>query len=173
MQSAGELAVRRYGRARGVHGGLQGARELAQRYLPAMPREHVRVSLDDLRVLGTMRTGHRSARVCGSEWLRGLSVRTCEPPVQLGLAMHARMRRLRPRERDADRSRRGQRRCAGSLRLLGELPVTVETLKAVLDAFNRHDLDAIMAYFAQGFLLEARRSALVIARRTSFRADMS
>ena len=26
--------------------------------------------------------------------------------------------------------------------------VTVETLKAILDAFNRHDLDAIMAFFA-------------------------
>ena len=26
--------------------------------------------------------------------------------------------------------------------------ITVETLKLVLDAFNRHDLDAIMSYFA-------------------------
>ena len=28
------------------------------------------------------------------------------------------------------------------------MPVTSETLKAVLDAFNAHDLDAIMAFFA-------------------------
>jgi ketosteroid isomerase-like protein len=27
--------------------------------------------------------------------------------------------------------------------------VTVETMEAVLDAFNRHDLDAIMAFFAE------------------------
>ena len=27
-------------------------------------------------------------------------------------------------------------------------PVTVATLEAILDAFNRHDLDAIMSYFA-------------------------
>lgn len=27
--------------------------------------------------------------------------------------------------------------------------VTVETLKEILDAFNRHDLDAIMSYFAE------------------------
>lgn len=37
-------------------------------------------------------------------------------------------------------------------KLLGEpstaAPVTVETLKAFLDAFNRHDLDAIMGFFA-------------------------
>jgi steroid delta-isomerase-like uncharacterized protein len=29
-----------------------------------------------------------------------------------------------------------------------ERPVTVETLKRILDAFNRHDLDAIMEFFA-------------------------
>jgi len=29
-----------------------------------------------------------------------------------------------------------------------EMTVTVETLKQVLDAFNRHDLDAIMEFFA-------------------------
>jgi steroid delta-isomerase-like uncharacterized protein len=28
-------------------------------------------------------------------------------------------------------------------------PITVETLKQVLEAFNRHDLDAIMAFFAE------------------------
>lgn len=31
---------------------------------------------------------------------------------------------------------------------MNDMPVTVETLKAFLDAFNRHDLDAIMSYFA-------------------------
>lgn len=34
---------------------------------------------------------------------------------------------------------------------------TVETLKQVLDAFNRHDLDAIMAYFAEDAVLETPR----------------
>src|SRR5215203_2725308 len=29
-----------------------------------------------------------------------------------------------------------------------EMPVTVETLKQILDAFNKHDLDAIMEFFA-------------------------
>lgn len=28
-------------------------------------------------------------------------------------------------------------------------PVTVETLREILDAFNRHDLDAIMSYFVE------------------------
>lgn len=32
--------------------------------------------------------------------------------------------------------------------------VSVETLKAVLDAFNRHDLDAIMAHFADDATLD-------------------
>ena len=31
---------------------------------------------------------------------------------------------------------------------MNDKPVTVETLKAFLDAFNRHDLDAIMSFFA-------------------------
>jgi len=30
-----------------------------------------------------------------------------------------------------------------------QMTVTVETMKQVLDAFNRHDLDAIMEYFAE------------------------
>jgi ketosteroid isomerase-like protein len=37
--------------------------------------------------------------------------------------------------------------------------VTVATLKAVLEAFNRHDLDAIMAFFAEDATLEAPRGA--------------
>ena len=35
--------------------------------------------------------------------------------------------------------------------------VTVETMAQVLDAFNRHDLDAIMAYFAEDAVLEMPR----------------
>lgn len=35
--------------------------------------------------------------------------------------------------------------------------VSVETLKAVLDAFNRHDLDGIMAYFADDAVFESPR----------------
>jgi ketosteroid isomerase-like protein len=35
--------------------------------------------------------------------------------------------------------------------------VTVETLEAICDAFNRHDLDAIMAYFAADSVLEMPR----------------
>jgi ketosteroid isomerase-like protein len=37
--------------------------------------------------------------------------------------------------------------------------VTVETLERVLDAFNRHDLDAIMACFAEDAVLETPRGA--------------
>lgn len=35
--------------------------------------------------------------------------------------------------------------------------VTVETLEAIADAFNRHDLDAIMAFFADECVLEMPR----------------
>jgi ketosteroid isomerase-like protein len=35
--------------------------------------------------------------------------------------------------------------------------VTVETLQEVLDAFNRHDLDAIMAHFAEDAVFESPR----------------
>lgn len=31
---------------------------------------------------------------------------------------------------------------------MNEIPVTVETLRAFLEAFNRHDLDDIMSFFA-------------------------
>jgi ketosteroid isomerase-like protein len=37
--------------------------------------------------------------------------------------------------------------------------VTVETMKQVMDAFNRHDLDAIMTYFAEDSVLEMPRGA--------------
>jgi len=39
----------------------------------------------------------------------------------------------------------------------GESQVTVETLKQVLAAFNRHDLDAIMEFFADECVLEMPR----------------
>jgi ketosteroid isomerase-like protein len=35
--------------------------------------------------------------------------------------------------------------------------VTIDTLKAFLDAFNRHDLDAIMEFFADDCVMEAPR----------------
>jgi len=36
-------------------------------------------------------------------------------------------------------------------------PVNMETLERVLDAFNRHDLDAILAFFAEDAVLETPR----------------
>jgi ketosteroid isomerase-like protein len=39
----------------------------------------------------------------------------------------------------------------------GESQVTVETLKQILAAFNRHDLDAIMEFFADDCVLEMPR----------------
>lgn len=38
-------------------------------------------------------------------------------------------------------------------------PVTETTLRAVLDAFNRHDLDGIMAHFADDAVFESPRGA--------------
>src|SRR5262245_9333210 len=37
--------------------------------------------------------------------------------------------------------------------------VTAETMEAVLDAFNRHDLDAIMAFFAEDVVMEMPRGS--------------
>jgi hypothetical protein len=37
--------------------------------------------------------------------------------------------------------------------------VTLELLKGFLDAFNRHDLDAIMGYFAEGCVFYMPRGA--------------
>ena len=44
-------------------------------------------------------------------------------------------------------------------------PVTVETLKAIADAFNRHDLDAIMSYFTDDAVFESPRRAEPWGRR--------
>jgi ketosteroid isomerase-like protein len=38
-----------------------------------------------------------------------------------------------------------------------EMTVTVDTMKKVLEAFNRHDLDAIMEYFADDCILDMPR----------------
>jgi ketosteroid isomerase-like protein len=43
--------------------------------------------------------------------------------------------------------------------------VTVSTLEAILDGFNRHDLDAIMAYFAEDATLDTPRGANVWGTR--------
>ncbi|MCC6791757.1 MAG: nuclear transport factor 2 family protein, partial [Thermomicrobiales bacterium] len=43
--------------------------------------------------------------------------------------------------------------------------VTVETLEQILAAFNRHDLDAIMAFFADDAVLETPRGSDSWGRR--------
>jgi len=42
---------------------------------------------------------------------------------------------------------------------------TVETLKAITDAFNRHDLDAIMAFFTDDAVFESPRGPDPFGRR--------
>lgn len=42
---------------------------------------------------------------------------------------------------------------------------TVETLKAITDAFNRHDLDAIMAFFTDDAVFESPRGPNAWGRR--------
>ncbi len=44
-------------------------------------------------------------------------------------------------------------------------PVTETTLKALLDAFNRHDLDAIMGFFAEDCVFDAPRGPNPWGRR--------
>jgi ketosteroid isomerase-like protein len=43
--------------------------------------------------------------------------------------------------------------------MMGPQAVTVETMERVLDAFNRHDLDAIMTFFAEDAVLEMPRGS--------------
>lgn len=50
--------------------------------------------------------------------------------------------------------------------------VTVETLKALLDAFNRHDLDAVMEFFSEGAVLEMPRGASPGGARAAGRRDV-
>ena len=40
---------------------------------------------------------------------------------------------------------------------MSEVSVTVETLKQILEAFNQHDLDALMDFFAEDCVLETPR----------------
>lgn len=44
-------------------------------------------------------------------------------------------------------------------------PVTVETLKMIADAFNRHDLDAIMEFFAEDCSMDLPRGPDAWGRR--------
>jgi ketosteroid isomerase-like protein len=48
--------------------------------------------------------------------------------------------------------------------------VSVETLGQVLDAFNRHDLDGIMAFFAEDAVFESPRGADPFGTRYSGKA---
>ncbi len=47
---------------------------------------------------------------------------------------------------------------------------SVETLRAITDAFNRHDLDAIMAFFADDAVFETPRGPEPFGRRFEGRA---
>ncbi len=51
-------------------------------------------------------------------------------------------------------------------------PVTVATLEAFLDAFNRHDLDAIMSFFADDCVFEAPRGPHPWGRRYEGQAEV-
>jgi steroid delta-isomerase-like uncharacterized protein len=48
---------------------------------------------------------------------------------------------------------------------MDDKPVTVETLKAFLEAFNRHDLDAIMTFFAEDCVFDMPRGPEPWGRR--------
>jgi ketosteroid isomerase-like protein len=49
---------------------------------------------------------------------------------------------------------------------------TVATLQAILDAFNRHDLDAIMAFFADDAIFDAPRGPDPHGTRFAGKADI-
>lgn len=51
-------------------------------------------------------------------------------------------------------------------------PVTVDRLKAFLDAFNRHDLDAIMAFFADDCVFYMPRGARPRGDRFAGKAEV-
>ena len=51
-------------------------------------------------------------------------------------------------------------------------PVTEETLKQVLDAFNRHDLDAIMEFFAEDATFDTPRGPDPWGRRLVGKAQV-
>jgi len=48
--------------------------------------------------------------------------------------------------------------------------VSLETLQAIVDAFNRHDLDAVMAFFAEDAVLEMPRGPHPWGQRFSGKA---
>ena len=48
----------------------------------------------------------------------------------------------------------------------------MEILRAVMDAFNRHDLDAIMAHFADDCVFEAPRGPDACGRRYAGKAEV-
>ena len=51
-------------------------------------------------------------------------------------------------------------------------PVTLETMKGFLDAFNRHDLDAIMSYFHDDCVFYMPRGSDPRGRRYAGKADV-
>jgi ketosteroid isomerase-like protein len=51
-------------------------------------------------------------------------------------------------------------------------PVTIATLERLLDAFNAHDLDAIMSFFADDCVLELPRGAEPWGRRLEGREQV-
>jgi len=50
--------------------------------------------------------------------------------------------------------------------------VTVETLKQFLEAFNRHDLDAILTFFAEDCVMDLPRGPDPWGRRTIGKAQV-
>lgn len=54
----------------------------------------------------------------------------------------------------------------------GESPPMLTTLKRVLDAFNRHDLDAIMSYFAEDCTFDMPRGPDPWGRRYVGKAEV-
>jgi len=55
---------------------------------------------------------------------------------------------------------------------MADNPVTAETLKAFLEAFNRHDLDAIMEFFADECVFDAPRGPDPGGRRYEGKAEV-
>jgi len=53
-----------------------------------------------------------------------------------------------------------------------QMTITVDTLKKVLDAFNRHDLDAIMEYFSDDCTLDFPRGPEPYGQRFSGKAEV-
>jgi ketosteroid isomerase-like protein len=56
--------------------------------------------------------------------------------------------------------------------MANEQSVTVETLKAFLEAFNRHDIDGVMAFFAEDCVMDAPRGPSPWGQRLAGRAQV-